>query len=245
MILYTFSVSHFSEKIRWTLDHAGYAYTERRLTPFFHVPITLAKGGRKATTVPILEVDGQCIQDSTRILLRLEKHHGLALLGQGAEREAVLEWEDTLDKVGSQIIGLAYATTLERKEDIVMLWSLDATPMQARLLDFGFPLLRMAFRRLFKINPQSAARSRTKVGVVLDRIEAHLATGAQCLVGNTFSAADLTAAALLAPLVCPDEHPVYSRVEFRASMAPVVGDWQDRPAFMWVRKLYREQRRKA
>ena len=50
--LYTFRVSHFSEKARWMLDAAGLEYREVAWTPFFQVLPALRRGNR-ATTVPI------------------------------------------------------------------------------------------------------------------------------------------------------------------------------------------------
>ncbi len=61
-------------------------------------------------------------------------------------------------------------------------------------------------------------------------------------MAGRFTVADLTAAALLAPLVCPDEHPVYSSARYRAGVAPLIADWRQRAAFDWVRMLYREHR---
>src|SRR6187397_2171959 len=64
--LYTFTLSHFSEKVRWALEESGVAFTEVPWTPVFHVPGAVRRGGR--TTVPILEVGDRRVQDSTRIL---------------------------------------------------------------------------------------------------------------------------------------------------------------------------------
>ena len=51
--------------------------------------------------------------------------------------------------------------------------------------------------------------------------------------------ADITAAALLSPLACPEEHPIYSRRDYRKQMAPVLAPWRDRPGLAWVRETYR------
>ena len=37
--LYTFTISHFAEKARWSLDYKGIHYQEKRLVPGSHVPI--------------------------------------------------------------------------------------------------------------------------------------------------------------------------------------------------------------
>ena len=40
--LYTFTISHFAEKARWSLDYKGIRYQEKRLVPGSHVPIVKA-----------------------------------------------------------------------------------------------------------------------------------------------------------------------------------------------------------
>jgi hypothetical protein len=43
--LYTFILSHYSEKVRWLLDASHTEYREMALTPFLHIPRTLWLGG--------------------------------------------------------------------------------------------------------------------------------------------------------------------------------------------------------
>ena len=54
---------------------------------------------------------------------------------------------------------------------------------------------------------EAAALARTKIVAALDRLEAELGSN-EYLVGDSFSVADLTAAALFFPLVLPEEGPV-------------------------------------
>ena len=51
--LYTFTISHFAEKARWSLDYKGIHYQEKRLVPGSHVPII--KRIAPSTFVPVLE----------------------------------------------------------------------------------------------------------------------------------------------------------------------------------------------
>jgi hypothetical protein len=57
--LYTFNISHFSEKARWALDYEGIAYEERVLLPGPHQLVTRRIARR--THVPVLEHDGQYV----------------------------------------------------------------------------------------------------------------------------------------------------------------------------------------
>lgn len=242
--LYTFSISHFSEKIRWALDASRLDYEETRWTPFFHVVPALRKG-KLGTTVPILQSGCTCIQDSTRILRWLEENQpGFTLIPQEpALRTEAMAIEERFDRVGTHVIRYAYSNALRDADTIVALWSLDARPYQARIIGSLFPLLRMAFRQMFRIRPENVARSKQAIAEGLDWLDAHLADGRRFLVGDRLSVADITAAALLAPLFGPDEHPAYSRPDFRAGMAPLIEEWNGRPAAKWVREMYRRHRR--
>jgi glutathione S-transferase len=74
----------------------------------------------------------------------------------------------------------------------------------------------------------------------LDRLEAEL-DGGDYLVGDRFTVADLTAAALFYPLVLPPEGPIEvdtvpaALEEIRASVA-------DRSGYRWVRDMYARHR---
>ncbi|MGH8431697.1 MAG: glutathione S-transferase family protein, partial [Solimonas sp.] len=105
LTLYTFSMSHFSEKIRWALDAAGIPYREQRLTPFFHIPRIFALTRRK-TSVPVIQAGDEVVQDSTRILEWLERRHApFALMpAEPALRAEAMEIEARFDRVGFHVI---------------------------------------------------------------------------------------------------------------------------------------------
>ena len=64
--LYTFTISHFAEKARWSLDYKGIHYQEKRLVPGSHVPII--KRIAPSTFVPVLQDAGRIIQGSSTII---------------------------------------------------------------------------------------------------------------------------------------------------------------------------------
>lgn len=246
LILHTFSISHFSEKARWLLDASGIAYVEKPWVPFFHIVPALRLGGRRATTVPILVTETGPVQDSTRILLWLEQHRApLRLMPtDSALREQVLAVEDRFDRIGTHVIRYAYRHALDDAEGIKTVWTLDASPLQTRIVRTAFPLMRAAFRRMLQSsNPKAVAKSEAKILEGMDWIAARTAQGHRYLVGDSLTAADITAAALLSPLACPDEHAVYSRPDFQKGVTALKARHADHPAMVWVRQLYREHRR--
>lgn len=241
--LYTFRMSHFSEKIRWSLDAAGVEYREIRWTPFFHV-LPALRHGRIGTTVPILRHGGGYVQDSTRILMWLDSNMpGFHLLPRDPDqRKQALELEARFDRVGAHVIRYAYSSILDDADAVTQMWTLDANAMQKRFIRSTFPALRAVFRRKFGFDAARVARSRQAITEALDFLDAQVADGREFLVGDSLSVADITACALLAPIIGPDEHEVYSRQDFRAALAPLVSDWLQRPAAEWLRRRYRERR---
>lgn len=243
--LHTFSISHFSEKIRWMLDASGIPYVEEPWVPFFHILPALKKGGGKATTVPVLVTEDGNVQDSTRILLWLEKHRApFALMPTDpALREQVLAIEDRFDRVGQHVTRYAYRDAMNDREGIKTVWTLDASPWQKFVVDKAFPLMSRAFRKMLHLDDaKSMAKSEAKLMEALDWLAGELADGREYLVGNTLGAADISVASLLSPLACPDEHAVYSRPDFQRGIAQLKDRHADHPAIVWVHALYRRHR---
>ena len=104
--LYTFTISHYSEKVRWTLDHLKLPYHEICLTPVFHIGPTLKMGGRKQTTVPILVTAEASIQDSARILEWLHSHHGPLDIIPAEHQEEVIGAEARFNRIGRDVAPL-------------------------------------------------------------------------------------------------------------------------------------------
>jgi len=106
------------------------------------------------------------------------------------------------------------------------------------------PLVRIfpAFYRFrHGIDDAKLETDRTTVQAALDRIERER-EGRAYLVGDTFTVADLTAAALLSPLLQPAEIQYPMRVE----MPPYVQEYRARllehPAAQWAAGIYRMHR---
>jgi glutathione S-transferase len=77
----------------------------------------------------------------------------------------------------------------------------------------------------------------------LDWIDGLLANGHRFLTGDRLTRADITAASLLAPLVLPAEHPVYTRIQLPVALAATVATWQERPTLKWVKQVYSDHRK--
>jgi glutathione S-transferase len=242
--LYTFAISHFSEKIRWSLDASGVPYREIVWTPSFHLARARLKSGR-GTTVPIIETGSEVVQDSTEILKWLEQHRApFDLVPTHAEQRRVMyEIEDRFDRVGTSVIRYAYKTALERPQEVQRMWLAKANRIERAIMPVVFPAVEVVFRRMFRINPVAAEKARQVIAAGIEWLDQELAQGKRHLVGDHLTAADITAASLLAPLACPDEHPIYSDGTYREVIAPATQAWQASRAFKWVRELYKTHRR--
>lgn len=243
LTLYTFAMSHYSEKIRWTLDASDIAYREVCLSPAFHMGPALRMGGRGQTTLPILQGDGFSIQDSPRILTWLQSNRGPLAVMPLTLDTPVREVEQRFNAIGKDVARYLYAGSFGVADDhIVKLWTDHANALQAAVIRATYPLMRWVFRQKLQIKPKRVELARQRIRETLDWLDAQLADGRRFLVGDAFTVADITAASLLAPLACPAQHPVYGEPAYREGMRAAVQEWEGRPGIAWVRQLYATQR---
>src|SRR4051794_35597807 len=95
--LYTFKISHFSEKVRWALDFERIDYAERALLPGLHMPFIRRRAPK--SSVPLLEHEGTVVQGSAAILDYIETNLGGSKLSPSpAERERGAELEVLADR---------------------------------------------------------------------------------------------------------------------------------------------------
>lgn len=240
--LYTIAMSHYSEKIRWLLDVEGATYREAALTPVFHVRPALVKGLRGRTTVPVLQIDHQAVQDSTQIIEWLDTAYSPLTTLPAHLRDEIMAVEERFDAIGKDVARYLYHTGFEHTDTILALWTRFASPLETRVVRLAYPLIKAVFKIKLNINAKAAARAEQRIDAALTWLEKRLADGHDYLVGNQFTVADITAAALLAPMACPVEHRVYGEASFKDKMASQQALWQQRPGLDWVREMYKRHR---
>ena len=241
-VLWQFRFSHFNEKARWALDWKGIPHVRRSLLPGFHIPRVLWMTGQKS--LPVLVLGGETIHDSTRIIERLERLRPEPALypADDAERRRALALEDFFDEeLGPHVRRALFHELLPETEFAAAAFTLGFGPGTQRLYRALFPALRVVMRADMKIDEARTARSREKVLAALDRLEADLQPSGY-LVGDRFSVADLTAAALLAPVVFPPEFPYAPPDPLPAPVARWCDSLASRPACRWAGEMYRRHR---
>jgi glutathione S-transferase len=240
-VLWQFTASHFNEKARWALDWKGIRHTRRSLLPGAHVPVILWMTGQKS--VPVLQLDGEAIADSTRIIAELERRFPDRPLypADPTARARALELEEFFDEeIGPHLRRCLFHVALPDAGFVSALFSQDAGPLARTLYRAAFPVTRMVMRIDMGIDDDGFARSLVRLEAALDRLEREIGPSGY-LAGDAFSVADLTAAALLTPLTAPPEFPYAfppvpkATLDFQARFA-------GRPGLEWARDMYRRHR---
>jgi glutathione S-transferase len=241
-LLWHIPLSHYNEKVRWALDYKGIAHRRRVLGPDYLIRAWRATGQGK---LPVLWLDGQAVADSTRIIAVLEERYPEPALyprDAGARRRA-LALEDDLDETLGPAVRAAIVTPLFGKDPDIALRVL-TTGMPDKAYQTLRPLLRIFpsfYRFRHKISAANLEKDRAVVAAALDRIEQER-QGHAFLVGESFTVADLTAAALLAPLLQPPELQYPLQVE----LPPYLQDYRvtmlRHPAAQWAAGIYRLHR---
>ena len=204
--LYTFTISHFAEKARWALDYKGIHYQEKRLVPGSHFPIV--KRIAPGTFVPVLRDAGRVIQGSSAIIDHLDARTPERPLtpADPSERQRAIELERWLDReFGEPVRRVFYFHALNHPGLLIPLLS-QGGPWWGRLFcHVGFRMIANRMRQMYAITAENAALDKDRVTAAYGRLDA-LLENRRYLVGDRFSRADLTLAALAAPMWRPPEH---------------------------------------
>ena len=205
--LWQFTSSHFNEKARWALDFKRVPHIRHSLIPGFHVATVKRMTGK--THVPVLKLNGTAVSDSSRIIEALERAYPEPALypADPDQRRRALELEDFFDEeLGPYIRRWIFHVILPYPKFVRAAFVSHASPAAQLAHRAMSPLFGVIMRRQMDIGPATAEVARSKTLAAMDRLEHELQPSGY-LVGDRFTVADLTAAALLSPLVRPPEFP--------------------------------------
>jgi glutathione S-transferase len=207
--LITMPFSHYSEKARWALDFSGLPYQEDAWLPMLHLLATVPAGGR---SVPVLIDGGAVLPDSTDILMHVDRlaPDGRRLLPDSpAERAAVLDLEEYCDRhVGTASRSWIYSEMLSEPWAMGRRLGNGRPPLQKAILPPLMTLVSPGIIRSYRAQPERRDEWARKLRLAFDEIGRRLAVSSgPYLVGDRFTAADLTFAALAAPALLPPGHP--------------------------------------
>jgi glutathione S-transferase len=242
-VLWHIELSHYSEKARWALDLKRVPYELRVPMPGLHGAraLLLTRGAQRR--LPVLELDGRRIGDSTAIIAALEEHTPEPPLypSDPGERARALELEDWFDEqLGPALRRFVWHHTLPDTDATVAALFTRPAPTRERLLRATAPAARAMVRRDYDVNDGTAAAARALLIAAMDRVESELGPSGY-LVGDGFTVADLTAAALFTPLLAPPERP-YAPAAVARPVGELREELEARPGGDWVHQMYARHR---
>jgi glutathione S-transferase len=246
-VLITIPISHYCEKARWALDRAGVSFSERAHVQGIHRLAARRAGG--GTTVPVLVCGATVLVDSAAIVDYADAHApadrrlypadaALAAEARALERE----FDARLGPHGRRWM----YSQMRQQRALALAYAVTGVPAWERhALRAAFPLIVRLIEHRLAITPATAAASLNEVRAVFDAVGARLADGRQHLVGDRFTAADLTFAALAAAVLVPPQYavPLPQPDELPARMAAVVRELRAHPAGAHALAMFRRERR--
>lgn len=243
VVLWHIELSHYNEKARWALDYKGITHELRTPLPGLHRARALALTRGKHQRLPILDLDGRRIPDSTAIIAALEDYRPEPRLYplDPDQRRAALELEDWFDEeLGPRVRRLGFHYMLRDADRTVETVMPTAGPARKRLMRLMLPIAKPAVRRDYGIDDAAAEEALQGIHRAMDRVEELLGEG-DYLVGQEFSVADLTGAALFTPLVAPPQRP-YAPQTVPPPLRAVREELSARPGGQWVTEMYARHR---
>jgi glutathione S-transferase len=209
--LVTIPISHYCEKARWALEGADIAYREERHIQGIHRRASRRAGG--SGTVPVLVTPERAYGDSAEILAwvdqRLPQERRL-FAGEPAQvamaEVLCARFDEVLGPAGRRLI---YVRMFAHERKLALAFNNQGVPFwEDRFVRAGWPAFQRLVARALDIRPGVEAQDEDVVWREFDHVAELLADGRPYLCGERFGGADLTFAALCAPVLLPARYGV-------------------------------------
>jgi glutathione S-transferase len=240
--LWHLKVSHYNEKARWALDHKGLPHVRRAAVSGQHAKLARRLWG--GTTLPVLVLDGEAIGDSTRIISELERRHPDPPLypADPEARRRALDLEDFFDEdLGPHTRLLVLSHELPEPDLLIGTFLQDLSRPQRVAAKAAFPVIRRRIVAEFGIDDARCELAFAKVRAAGERFRAELQPSGY-LVGDGFTVADLTLAALVSPVVAPEQFPYPQPQRGHPRFAPLREALDESGLGEWCRDIYARHR---
>ena len=242
--LYVFNISHYCEKARWALEYFGISHELRHVMIGMHRRIAKKLGAERGS-VPFLQTDTGVIAGSSAIIDWCEAQNAgkrQSLAGEAPDQVRAIE-KRLDDIVGVHLRRFYYSVALINDPASVRPIFSNGLPFwQRTAVTLGWSRIVPLMIKAMDLGLEQGQQSRALVEAELDWLDGLLADGRPYLSGSQWTRADLTAAALLGPLVTPKEHPMAHAVVIPKVVSEAIQAWAPRPALQFVRRMYATHR---
>lgn len=242
--LLQFRFSHYNEKARWALDYKGVRHTRTDLLPGPHRGRIKKLTGQTAT--PVLHMGESYVAGSSRIIARLERDFPDAppLYPSDPQLQSrALELERHFDLVlGPASRILVFEAILPHASYIPNMFG-GTQPWLGRLVYRAlFPFTRGLIAKANGLTaPDALFHAERHVMEHMENLERLVRRGPY-LAGDAFSVADLTAAALMAPLIDPPHPDMQLPTPKPRALFDLNEKWRAHPAGQWALGIYARHR---
>lgn len=271
--LITIPVSHYCEKIRWALTRSQIPFVEKRHMPPFHRFATRRVGRQTELTteterqlspvnrfvsqfvggqsVPVLITEKSILTSSKEIL----KYVDAIAAGRSKlyptdheNRQQVENLVETFDSLLAPAVRQwFYFHTFNQAQLIRPLWCQGVPWFERIFFPIVFRWMRSSVFQMYTINVESTVAAHESICKIFEMVESLLVDGQTYLVGDQFSAADLTFATLAAAVVMPTGYgvkfPELSKLP--PQMVANIQVFRKTIAGKFVLNLYQEHERKV
>ena len=253
--LETIRISHFVEKVRWSMDRLDVAYVERPVGGIFGVMF----GGR---SVPQLKIRTGLVRsvigNSPEIMRYLWGRYGTELGDKAAFLEPTaerVEMEQRIDRYGAHLQVWVYYHILNDRTLALHAWGRNdsATPIwQRALLPALFPVFRAFIRKAFRISDEHYAKVVQRIETMLEDVEERLNDGRRSILGgDETDYVDISMASISALWLQPEQYAAgkanavrIDRGQYPIQMSVDVERWIDQYPLTsaFIERLYKEER---
>lgn len=225
------------------MDFKGIAYQAEAVLPGFHM--FSVKRIAPGTSVPVLIHDDVVIQGSDSIIDYLDERYPQRLLTPQDpdaldECRAIEQKADRM--IGVNLRRILYHRLLQYPKLIKHYFMQRSPVYQGFIFSLFYPVLKRKIRQKYVITEERVHSSMVELNQALDWFDERLATK-DFLVGNGFTRADLSVAAMLSIVCCPPEHPVtWVEQTPDPETNALMRNYKNRRTVQWALSLYRDYR---
>jgi len=241
--LVTIRFSHYCDKARWALERKHVPFTEVSHVPLVSSLAALSAGDKR--TVPVLVTAEGTFCESQDIVAyadRVGTGPTLFPAEHATDIAALCNLFDT--RVGPASRRIAYLYLLDAPESVREMFRGASEGLERRASGLLTAIISPLIRRGLGITPEKAAKSEERMLEVFAQVEARLADGRKYLTGDTFTAADLTFAALASPALMPPMYLKKSGVDQAVppALTEVVERFRETKAGAFAMRMYETER---